>query len=159
MVVPRAAVGNRPLPIHYRPIRRAAQCSPVIAPNFKPVLLLSRYFDQFVRAHKLIALHRDRDLELPGVVPDGRLTTPQNLPQTPNAHRGVASRQGDQIFNAAANLNVQGGHETNAAGADIAGLLNAIHSAVAQLDDSQGELQSISLSSSLFQDTSLLNLL
>jgi hypothetical protein len=59
----------------------------------------------------------------------------QHFAEAPDTHRRVAPGKRNQIFNAATHLDSGWRHKTDAARADIAGLLLTIHPLVAQLDD------------------------
>ena len=90
-------------------------------------------------AHKLISLHRYRNLELRGVNECG-LHAAQYLAEAANSHGRVTSGQGDQIFDSASNFDIRQRRKTYAPGTDVQGLLRPIHLLLAQLNNPQREL-------------------
>ena len=107
---------------------------------------------EFFLAHELITFHRHGNFEFGNIRRYQRLHTAQYFSQTPDSYRRIAARQRNQIFDAAADFNFGRGQETDAARADIACLFGPIHSLIAHLNNMQGKLQSVPLSTSLFQD-------
>lgn len=135
--------------------------SPVYT-DARNALDLSRCTDgiEFIRAHELIAFHRNSDFEFLAAVTvsvtvaaelNGGNIASQNFSETTNANRRVASGQCDQIFDAIADLEVGEGQKTNTTRTDVPGFFDTVHFSIAQTDDSQRQLHLIALCPPLFQ--------
>lgn len=107
------------------------------------------------RPLELVPFYCHCNLKLPSLR-GCRRRTAQDLAQAVEVDRGVVSRKRDDVFDPRANVDAGRRHKTHAAGADVPGLLGAIYSLVAQLQNTEGELQSVSLGPSLFQEDTVM---
>jgi len=105
-----------------------------------------------VRAHELVAVHGDRHFERPF----GRgFLAAEDLAEASNADGRVATGKGDQILDPATDGDFAVREKADSARTDIAGFFDAVQPLIAQLQDVQGQLQLVSLCTSLFQNSTL----
>ena len=107
---------------------------------------------EFVRPNKLIALHRDGNLEFRGFSRRRRLQAAQHLTQTANAYRRIRARQRDHIFDAPTDLNVRGRKKADTTRTDVPRPLRPVDPLIAQLDNLERKFELVSLSTPLFQE-------
>jgi hypothetical protein len=125
------------------------------------VLDLGRHadgFHQFFLAHELIPFHRHGNFEFGNIHRSRWLHASQYFSQTPDSHRGSAARQRNQILDAPPHFDIVQRDEADAARADIPRLFGPVHPLIPYLNNLKGELEFVSLSTSLFQDLYSINI-